>query len=534
VADRFNTTLISFKGGFATDQAPQVRQQTFLTTAENVNYEASNSIRKFGGTAKVNSTVLSGTPTITGSFDLWLAGAAGTFTHQHVVTTNDGKIYKEDEDGVMDDITGAAVITANAVPVFCQARDTLLIFTDKNDTPLKYTGTGNVASLGGTPPAGRGAVFHHNRVWIFSANATPSRWTYGSSTSIEDYTGADTGTVDVDIEDGDRIVGGAAYKNNLITFKGPNKGSIHIIGGRTPATFTRDVATRGIALQTHNSIISVFDDLWFMSNRGCHSFAATQKFGDYEGADLTRSLKEYFRTGINRSRLDKIWGVNYQHKGCVLWGLTPSGASKNTQAFGISFVNQESEGARPFVINRECSSIAVRTHPTTKINELVFGASDGFLRRQDLQDRTIDGGAGYSFRVLTPSIVLGEVDSQGKPQGDQPVQLHRIWLRSRPTGEYNVTINVYRDGYAPEAYTFGQGTQGFILGTSVLGTGRLGGGTLQTVVRKCQGRARSVRLELTTTANSFDAELYEVGIDWTPIAPSLAANIQESSDTAGA
>lgn len=537
MADRFNSTVIQFKGGFATDQAPQVRQQTFLSAAENINYEAANSIRKFGGTARINSTVITGTPSIIGMYDFWVAGTAGTFTRRFVSATSDSKIYADITDGqtgVMTDITGSAVITVNAMPVFAQARDNLLLFTDKNDTPLTYTGTGNVSSLGGTPPVGRGATLHVNRPWVWGANANPSRITYGSSTSISDYTGADTGTIDIDPEDGDRIVGAVPYKNNLIVFKGPNKGSIHIINGRTPSTFVRDVLVRGIALQTHNSIVPVFDDIWFMSNRGIHSLAATEKFGDYAGIDLTRFLKEYFRVGINRNRLDRVWGVHYQHKAAVIWGLTPSGAASNTQAFGISLVNQETEGLRPFVINRPCQSIAIRVNPTTGINELVFGSNDGFLLRQDLQDRSLAGGAGFSFRVLTPSIILGEVDSQGKPKADQPVQLHRIWLRSRPTGEYNITVNVYRDGYAPEAYTFGQGTQGFILGTSLLGTGRLGGGTLQTVVRRATGRARSVRLEVTTTANSFDAELYEIGIDWTATAPSMAANLQESSDVSGA
>ena len=537
MADKFNTTVIQFKGGFATDNAPQVRQQTFLNAAENINYEASNSIRKFGGTARINATVITGAPSIIGMYDFWAAGTSGTFTRRYVVVTSDSKIYADTTDGqtgTMTDITGSAVLTANAVPVFCQARDNLLIFTASNDTPLTYTGSGNVASLGGTPPVGRGATFHVNRPWVFGANANPSRLTYGSSTAINDYTGADTGTIDIDPDDGDRIVGIVPYKNSLIVFKGPNKGSIHVVSGRTPSTFVRDVLVRGIALQTHNSIIPVFDDIWFMSNRGCHSLAATEQFGNYAGADISSSLKEYFRTGINRNRLDRVWGVHYQHKGCVVWGLTPSGAASNTQALGVSFVNRETEGLRPFVVNRPCQSIAIRVNPTTSANELVFGSNDGFLNRQDLLDRSLAGGAGYTFRVLTPSILLGEVDAQGRPKSDQPVQLHRIWLRSRPTGSYDVTINVYRDGYAPEAYTFGQGTQGFILGTSVLGTGRLGGGTLQTVVRKCQGRARSVRLELTTTANSFDCELYEVGIDWTPVAPSLVANIQESSDTAGA
>lgn len=536
VADKLFTTVFPlYKGGFSTDKPPQTRDMEYLSAAENVMYEASQSVRKVGGTAKVNGSTIGSTISIVGMVDYWAAGTGGTFTQQLVVLGDDNKLYADqtsNQSGTMTNITGSATISSGAVPIICTARDSLIIATDKYDPLLTYTGSGNVSLLGGSPPAGRAVVYHVNRPWVLGSRTNPSRLTYGSSTAINDFTGADTGSIDIDPEDGDILIGGISYKNNLIVFKGPNVGSIHVISGRTPATFARDVLVRGIALQTHNSIVNVGDDIWYMSNRGCHSLASTQKFGNFEGTDLTKWLKSYFQAGINRTRLDKVWGVHYRHKGCVIWALSPSGSSTNTQAFGISYVNVEQEGFRPFVINRACQSAAIRINPSNKVQELIFGDNTGFIRRQDLLDRSIDGGTGYNFRILSPAITLGIYDAQGRPrQGDQPVGIQRIYLRSRPTGDYNVNINVTRDGLAPETYSFHQGTQGFILGTSVLGTGRLGGGTIQTTAKRAVGLARTVRLELTTTANQLDAELYEVGIDWLPIAAMDQANIETGTDT---
>ena len=69
MADKTYPTIFNFKGGYATDLAPQVRELNFLTRAENVIYEVSGASRKIGGGVRVNSSQISGAPDVVGMFD---------------------------------------------------------------------------------------------------------------------------------------------------------------------------------------------------------------------------------------------------------------------------------------------------------------------------------------------------------------------------------------------------------------------------------------------------------------------------------
>lgn len=539
MADRTYPTIFNFKGGYATDLAPQVRELNFLARAENVIYELSGAARKVGGGARINSTQISGGPDVVGMYDFHRGGGAAAFTQQFVLVTGDSKIYKEDMDGVYDDITGAASITANTIPVFAQATDLLTIWTSNNDAPLKYNQTGNVASLGGTPPVGRGMVFHANRGWAWGANANASRLYYSASGNIEDWTGGDTGSIDIDPEDGDRIVGATSHKQNLIIFKGPNRGSIHVISGTTVSTFARTVLVsfQGEAIQTHNSIIPVADDVWFMTDIGIRSLAATQKFGNFQGAVLTRFLRGYFETSLNRSRLDRVWGVDYHHKGAACWAVTAVGASENNQIFGLSYQRNEEEGLKAFTWKpNNCISIATRDNPSSGIQEFCIGRTNGYVLRFNQPNRALETSTAYTFRITTPSILLGAVDSQGKPKGDQPVTLQRLWMRSQPLGDWNVSVSLTRDDLHTTAYNFNQGSGSiFTMNDSVLGNGValtgdedvLGGGNLKVTYSDppVAGECRSLTLDITQGGLNQDANIYEIGVDWTPAGSSEAAEL---------
>lgn len=516
------TTVLSFQGGFATDLAPQTRDLSFLVKAENLIYEVSGSVRKVGGTARVNATVITGAPSILGYFDFWKSDGAGGQTQVGVIQTSDSKIYSLDSTGAATNRTGAAVISTNAVPVFAQARGLLTIWNSAANTPLKYTQTGNVADLGGSPPAYKMAAFHINRLWAANRIANPSRLHYSSSTDVEDWNGADTGTIDIDPEDGDEIIGLVSHQKRLIIFKGPNRGSIHIIEGSAPTgtdAFLRRPAIRGLALQSPNGIVQVSDDIWFMSSDGIHSLETTQRFGDFKEGALTRFLHQYFRDNLNKSRGSKVWAVDYTEKGCVVFTVTASGSAANDTAFGLSYTRlPEGEAEKAFTWIRTCQCAAIRINPTTGIRELVFGSNDGFLLREDVADRSLAGGTSYTFRILTPSLVLGVQDKGQMVRADQLVLLKRMYLRSKPVGNYDITVAVQRDYGATESYTFNQGTAGFILDTSVLDTGVLGGGNLQVASAAMVGVCRSVSLDITQAGANQDAELYEIGIDWEPIA----------------
>ena len=543
----------AFRQGFATDLALQTRDISVLEVADNVLFQVSGAVRKVGGSQRINPTAITGAPDIVGLFDYWKAGPSGNSTQRLVMVGGDGGIYK-DTGGTPVSIKGSVTWTTGARPIFAQAGNILTLWSSSADAPVKWNQEGNCAVLGGSPPSARVATYHRSRLWAANTNANPSRLFFSAFGDPETWTGTDSGFIDIDPGDGDNIVGLASYKGALIVFKGPYKGSIHQVVGSAPTgtdAFARKPILKGNALQTHNSIVEVGNDLWFMSESGIYSLDAVFATGDFAQADMTRFLKGFFTSQINRTNLDRVWGVHYSHRSCAIWTLTASGASEHNLALVLSYIRKPEEGLKASLWKRGCLSACVRIHPTTLVREIVFGQTDGFATRQDVATRglasnTTGGfllgtdilgsgavaGAGgaflgnafgstlaYTLRMKTPQIILQDQDVTGRERTDQPVTLTRIHLRSEPMGNYDVTMRISRDGLTPETYTFNQGSAGFLLGTDFLGVGVLGGGTLQTVSADASGEARAVSLEITQGGALQDAHLYEVGIDFTTTAP---------------
>lgn len=523
MASRTRTKVIPLSLGYATDLSPQQRELSYMTKAENVIYEISRAVHKAGGGTRLNSTALDSGSPVLGQFDYWKAGASGSFAQVYVVTTNSGKVFCEEDPGgsagSFTDRTGAVSIGTGAIPNFVQAKDTLVIFFSDASAPITYNNTGNAAALGGSPPAGRCGCWHKNRLWIGGSNANPSRLAYSAYGTIATWTGQDTGAIDVDSEDGDRIVGLASHKNSLIVFKGPNKGSIHVISGDAPEGangFKRDLLVTGIPLQTPNSLVSIGDDLWFMSERGIHSVAATAAYGNFEQKIVTKYLFGEFRDNINRTRLANVWGINYPPKAFAAWTLAASGSSTNSRFLGLSYINLE-EGLKPFIWTMATiMSAGIRIHPTTKLRELILADNSGFLVRMDQTDRIMPASTAYTGRLTTPAIVMGDADVAGQPRVDQMVTLQRMWLRRAATGAGDITIAVSRDTDAPETYTFAQGNAGFLLGTSLLGTDSLGGQALFSSAVDLLGECRTAIFDITQGGASQDMNLYELGVEYLP------------------
>jgi len=276
---------------------------------------------------------------------------------------------------------------------------------------------------------------------------------------------------------------------------------------------------RGLALQSPNSLVEVGDDVLFMSQHGIHSLVATDKFADFQESLATRFLMSYFLDLINRTLLNQVWAVNYASKGMVVWTMVKAGDTTNKQVFGLSYIRRAEEGIKPFLWNRACQSAAIRHNPSTGNKELVFGSDNGFVLRQDTPDRNIESSSAYTMQIVTPQLVLGSQDNMGSQRYDQPVTLHRMYLRTKPVGSYDINVTVQRDNEMPESYAFDQGSSSFILGTNVLGDS-LGGGNLQIGVVDLVGECRSVSLGITQGGYNEDANIYELAIEFTPISES--------------
>src|SRR6185295_15861211 len=187
-------------------------------------------------------------------------------------------------------------LVSGAVPTYSTFDDLLIIASDATaDVPKSWDQT-TFQSLAGTPPNFSMSVNHKNRQWGAGDLTNPSRLSYSDNLDPESWVGATSGSIDIDPSDGDAIVGIASFKNELIVFKGPYKGSIHRITGSSPSDFARTVFIRGITAAYQNAIFTLPNDLGFMSPRGTvHSLVSTQTFGDYEQSTLSFPINRALR-----------------------------------------------------------------------------------------------------------------------------------------------------------------------------------------------------------------------------------------------
>lgn len=122
----------------------------------------------------VYAGALTTTSFITGMFQYKMFGG-GEF---EVVAGDDGfvkHIWDISSPGSPVDIIGAATITSDSLFDFCQVADKLIMTTESRNTPLKWAGSGNVASLGGTPPVGKYCIEFENYGFIANTSSNPER-----------------------------------------------------------------------------------------------------------------------------------------------------------------------------------------------------------------------------------------------------------------------------------------------------------------------------------------------------------------------
>ena len=89
------------------------------------------------------------------------------------------------------DITGAVSITEDTKIDHATVADTLIITTEARDTPIKWTGTGNAAALGGSPPAGKYCEEFFNYAFIANTSSNPERVYWSALFNPESWTATD-------------------------------------------------------------------------------------------------------------------------------------------------------------------------------------------------------------------------------------------------------------------------------------------------------------------------------------------------------
>lgn len=526
MADLFIRHL--FAGGWAsdfgptTDTAPDANgflRLPFLVDAEDVLYELDGAPHLAPGTTKLSTQLESGA-VVKGLYDFWITGSTGTPV-QHRVCHVGTKIKKDNANGTFTDlITG---LTSGAIPSYA-ILDDLLLMCNGVDTPKSWDGTtaGNAA---GSPPSKLGwAVRHQNRLFGGGDAANPSRLYYSVNLSGADWAGSGSGSIDIDPDDGDGLTGAASFKNQLILFKGPNKGAIHILTGSAPTgsdPFARSTFVQGVGAVGINSIFPYGDDLgWLWSDGSIRTLSVTNQYGDYRESALSSPIHKWISDHVNFSRLKHAHAVSWPQYGLVLLAIAIDGSTNNNAilAMDYRFAPVRWSFLRSFGAAGGALARVIDASQNSKLL-VMGGGTDGYIRKFGAPSRSIDDASSLAGRVTTPYLTYG------LPLMKKTIVAGALGIAPKNNGD--LIFAWTRDNNAQQMDTVAQGGSD-VLGAAAanqftLDTSALGGS--QFVDRffplDTGGEFRSIQFQILGGGLGEDFELHSLSAQVEPGASSL-------------
>jgi len=325
-----------------------------------------------GNTAFNASAMVSASTAITGLGYYKLA------SNDYLVAIAGTAIFKSDDlDGTMDDITGAVTITTgqNNIWTHTQMNNLSIFVGGAPDAPIKWSGSGNAAVLGGTPPNGAFGFTHNNRFFIGNTTANPSRIAWSVLSNPEDWSGTGSGTQDIEVNDGDVLVGAAPINTDIVLLFKQN--SIHQFVTRTPP-FPYFPLFKGVGAVGKNAIVVADGVAYFITPRA--RMKATDGSTIMEFPDTIDDIWD----GLNISRLQYIQGVRYTGEGIdhIIWMCSNGSSSTNNLAVVWDLKNkcwlQHTTGYK--------ANVATKTQYGT----LYTGHYNGVLYKQDVEGQYMD------------------------------------------------------------------------------------------------------------------------------------------------
>lgn len=217
-------TIDDFSGGMVYDiPATNLAPNQMRDIDNMVLKPGGKGIRSRLGNTAFNSTAMNSGANVQG-VGYFLKSDSSEF----LVAVAGARIYKSDSlDGTMDDITDTyADITAGQDNTwsFITFNDTLIGFGGPEGDPdpaIKWTGTGNVAALGGSAPAAYGGLSANNRVFAYRTQANPSTIYWSVIGDSEDWSGAGSGSAVIgSLSDNEKITAAEVISTNyMLIFK---------------------------------------------------------------------------------------------------------------------------------------------------------------------------------------------------------------------------------------------------------------------------------------------------------------------------
>ncbi len=456
-------TILPMSGSLNLEFGALATPQTDFTIAENVDFQISGVISKRKGYTKLNSTAISGTPTITGLYHYRKANGTDFF----LIGADDGKLYK-DVGGTPTSIsTGHATNDINLWNFETWKDEVILcnnatgVFAQKFDgTTVGTLGTG--AGGGVAPTTCSVPKVYRGRLFIAQVNSSVLHYSAGDT--LEDFTTADAGFEYVGDDDGDIITGLEPFLNAFIVFK---RNQIYMITGGDPSTWAISKLSDNVGAACRRCVAQVptreGHDIIFIHESGVYSLRGVDKFGDLLPSKLSFKINSLWES-LNKSRIKYAQIINHTPTSQVWITITENSTTANDIILKYYTHND---------------GWATMTHGAHSLGTRLVGDADtvlytgddsGFVYKQHQGNNDAGAAIAGSFRTAWLS-------------GGNPGLIKRwseLVIFYEPIGAYPLTIQYEVNGGEVSTTVQTLRATGDLMGsTFVLGTSMMGGSTLR-------------------------------------------------------
>lgn len=333
--------LYDFTGGLNTKSPPMVLKLNEASDLQNINLLPSGGFEKRNGNSVFNGVAMNSGVAVQG-----LGYFRTSLSADYMMAIAGAKIYKSTNlSGTMDDITSSVSITAgqDKIWTYVQMNNLAIFIGGAPDAPLKWSGTGNAAVLGGSPPSGEFGISANGRLFIGNTASNPSRIQWSILGNPEDWSGTGSGSQDVGLNDGDTLVGASVVGlDTMLLFK---QNSTHMLNIRS-APFPLYPLFPNVGAVSKQGIVNVDGIIYFITPEprmkatdGTNVISFPDSIDNiWDGLGKTR-LK--YIHGVHNRRLRQLWwfvstGTNSYNDLCIVWDLERKCWLKNPTGFKMN------------------------------------------------------------------------------------------------------------------------------------------------------------------------------------------------------
>jgi hypothetical protein len=289
------------------------------------------------------------------------------------------------------------------------------------------------------------------------------------------YCGADTynqwngvgtsGSIDIAPGDGDPsgITGIApTFKADLFVGK---RTKLYRLTGTDPDTYPVIKQSDGIGFISHQAITAIDqDDVFFVSDKGLHSLATTNAYGDFTATFISSDIQTSFVEDWAASRRRYIKAAYLPEINSAAFAVTEDSGTYNSALWVFNIPNKEWYRWPDL----ECETLI--SAQDTDRRRVYLGTIGGRLAQTFTGDNTDTDKDGTALAV-SGRASTGLIFVDGRP--DTVKGFKRVMPVFKAEGSYSLTVKVKIDNFSEQAVLF-TGNAGAVLGSFILGTDVLG------------------------------------------------------------